>query len=96
MKPAILKCFKETRIPRRLEGADRTYWLLFGLMFDYDAFLVLWTREERMELAELYREKVDWYLRNYDVSDFVPRNFELIIQALLREGEIVLQGVLDF
>jgi hypothetical protein len=89
MKPAILKCFKETRIPRRLEGADRTYWLLFSLIFDYDTFRNLWTREERIELAEIYHEKLDWYLKTYKVSDFVPQNFESIIQALLREGEIL-------
>jgi hypothetical protein len=89
MKSAILQCFKETRIPRRLVGVDRTYWHLFSLIFEYETFRDLWTREERMELAELYREKIDWYLRTYNVSDFVPRNFGLIIQALLREGEIV-------
>jgi hypothetical protein len=89
MKPAILQCFKEIGIPRRLEGVDRTYWLLFSLIFEHQAFRDLWTREERMELAELYREKIDWYLRTYDVSDFVPRNFESIIRALLLDGEIV-------
>jgi hypothetical protein len=89
MKPAILKCFKETKIPRGLEGMDRTYWRLFSLIFEHGAFRDLWTREERMELAELYHEKIDWYLRTYNVSDFVPQNFRSIIQALLHEGKIV-------
>jgi hypothetical protein len=89
MKPVILKCFKETEIQRRLSSRDVTYWLLFYLIFDHNKFRNLWTREERMELAELYREKMDWYSRTYKVSDFVAQNFEQIIQALLREGEIV-------
>jgi hypothetical protein len=95
MKPAILKCFREAKIPRRLAGNDRTYWRLFTLIFEYDAFRGLWTREERIELAELYREKIDWYLRTYKVVDLVIQNFESIIEGLLCEGEMVFPPTSD-
>jgi hypothetical protein len=80
VKPVILKYFKETEIPVQYKTEDRTFWILEYLTLSISGYL-RWTPGERTEITELYREKIDWYLRVNKLVDFTIQKLEALMEG---------------
>jgi hypothetical protein len=88
VKPALLKCLEEIEVPKPYRfQSDGTFYLIQRLTTQ--DFRELWTLEERKEIAEIYRAKIDWYLRTYTEVNGMIQMFEEIIEGMGSEGDIV-------
>lgn len=86
VKPVLFEYARNTNPPYMYDKTDMTYGLIFIII--NRIFLVqnqFFSDDEKLLLAEIYQEKLDYYLRTYHVLDDEVFNLDSLI-VFLRSG----------
>jgi hypothetical protein len=87
VKPVLFRYLKELNPPPPSDRSDMSYKIIDGILWSRFYFEKrLLTREEEELLAELYQEKLDYYLKTYKWVDRVVYGLDNFI-TILRTGE---------
>jgi hypothetical protein len=83
VKPVLFEYARNTNPPYIYDDTDMTFALIFTII--NRIFLVqnqFFSNDEKLLLAEIYQEKLDYYLKTYHVLDEIVFNLESLIVFL--------------